>query len=142
MSYDSNNIDISYLKSCIKSLTDCYKDYTETQDPKIKEYIEDACVKRFEFSLEISWKIMKRFLKLRYAKTDQELTMNNIFRFMENYDFIPSWKSWQNYYSKRNNTAHEYNQIKARELLSCTKDLIKDMEYLYSNLKKALAKEE
>ena len=54
--------------------------YTKNTDSRMREFLEDACVKRFEFSLEISWKTMKRFLKLEYSKNDTELTMNNIFR--------------------------------------------------------------
>ena len=67
----------------------------------MREYIEDACVKRFEYTVETSWKIMKKYLKLEYGKSDLELTMNNIFRLMEGYGFVISWEKWREYYEKR-----------------------------------------
>ncbi len=138
MTLSSRELDISKLALCLKALEECYSEYTKNNDSRMKEFLEDACVKRFEFSLEISWKTMKRFLKLEYSKNDTELTMNNIFRFMEHYGFVKSWTRWRTYYTERNNTAHEYDQKKARSLLAHTQDLISDMEYLYDKLSKVI----
>ncbi|MBQ7450316.1 nucleotidyltransferase substrate binding protein [bacterium] len=68
-------------------MKNCTKDYTDCSDKKMCEYIEDACVKRFEYAVETSWKIMKTYLKLEYGKSESELTVNNIFRLMESYVF-------------------------------------------------------
>lgn len=57
---DKSEFDISKLKSCIESLRTCSKDYETVQDLKIKEYIEDACIKRYEFTVETAWKLMKK----------------------------------------------------------------------------------
>ena len=89
----------------------------ENKDESITDMLEDSCVKRFEYTLETSWKLMKRILKKIYGKQEQELTVNNIFRFMQGYGFIKNWESWKDYYAKHNNTSHEYNLEKSRELL-------------------------
>lgn len=102
-------LDISNLQKCIQSLKTCTLDYKNSTDENVKEYIEDACVKRFEYTVETSWKLMKKYLKLVYGKSEQELTMNNIFRVMEAYGFITSWENWRNYYLKHNDISHEYN---------------------------------
>lgn len=86
----NNQIDIKNLKSCIDSLKECIEAYKSNTDKKIQGFIEDSCVKRFEFTVETSWKTMKRYLKVVYGKDDKELTMNNIFRLMEGYGFIKS----------------------------------------------------
>jgi len=98
----------------------------------MKEYIKDSLVKRFEYTIETAWKLMKKYLKLEYGKTDIELTVNNIFRFMEGYGFIKDWSKWKNYYSNRNNTSHKYNQNKANEILIIIDEFILDCDYLYN----------
>lgn len=65
------------------------------------DMLEDSCIKRFEYTLEISRKLMKRVLKKIYGKTEEELTVNNVFRFMQGYKFIPNWENWREYYEKK-----------------------------------------
>ena len=83
---------------------------------------------------------MKKYLKVIYGKDDKELTMNNIFRLMEGYGFINSWEVWRNYYDRRNDTSHEYNQEKAIQILSSMKNLLNDAKFLYKELDKELNK--
>ncbi len=134
-------LDISNLQKCIQFLKTCTLDYKNSIDKNVKEYIEDACVKRFEYTVETSWKFMKKYLKLVYGKSEQELTMNTIFRLMEAYGFITSWENWRNYYLKRNDISHEYNQEKAKKILQITDNLVYDTEFLYQKLTKALEEE-
>ena len=131
-------LSLTNLKNAIDSLIESSSAYKSNKDEKMRGFIEDSCVKRFEFTVETSWKIMKKFLKLEYGKSDAELTMNNIFRFMEGYNLISSWESWKNYYNHRNNTSHEYNQDKAQETLKLVDSLIKDSNELYNNISKKL----
>lgn len=100
--------------------------------------LEDSCIKRFEYTLEIARKTMKRVLKNIYGKSEEELTVNNIFRFMQGYNFIPNWENWRGYYEKRNNTTHEYNLEKSRKLLSVIPDFINDVDILTRNLEEKL----
>ena len=136
----NNQIDIKNLKSCIDSLKECIEAYKSNTDKKMQGFIEDSCVKRFEFTVETSWKTMKRYLKVVYGKDDKELTMNNIFRLMEGYGFIKSWEAWRGYYDQRNDTSYEYNQKKAMNILNSMKDLLEDANYLYTELNEELNK--
>ena len=129
----NNQIDIKNLKSCIDSLKECIEAYKSNTDKKIQGFIEDSCVKRFEFTVETSWKTMKRYLKVVYGKDDKELTMNNIFRLMEGYGFIKSQEAWRGYYDQRNDTSHEYNQKKAI-VLNSMDNLLNDINYFYNSL--------
>ena len=136
----NNQIDIKNLKSCIDSLKECIEAYKSNTDKKIQGFIEDSCVKRFEFTVETSWKTMKRYLKVVYGKDDKELTMNNIFRLMEGYGFIKSWEAWRGYYDQRNDTSHEYNRKKALKILGIMPKLLEDATFLYNELEKELSK--
>lgn len=135
---NKSELDIKILKQCIDTLKNCTNDYLNADDEKTKEYISDACVKRFEYTVETSWKMMKKYLKLEYGKEEKELTMNNIFRLMEGYGFIKSWENWRNYYDRRNDTSHEYNKEKAQEIFNWVDKLVEDSSFLYEQLARAL----
>ena len=135
---DKSEFSITNLSNTINSLQGCIEAYKTNTDEKMREFIEDSCVKRFEFTVETAWKTMKKYLKLFYGRSDKELTMNNIFRLMEGYGFIKSWASWKNYYEKRNDTSHEYNREKAVKILELTEDLLADTIFLRNELRKAL----
>ena len=133
-----SKLDITNLQNRIAALKECIEAYKTNMDDKIRGFIEDSCVKRFEFTVETSWKTMKKYLKEVYGKDDKELTMNNIFRLMEGYGFIKSWELWREYYDRRNDTSHEYNRDKAKKILAVTENLLQDAEFLYTELEKEL----
>ena len=131
-------IEISNLKNAYGTLNKAYSDYSENKDSILAEYIADSCVKRFEYTLKTAWKLVKKILIQKYGKTEPELTMNNIFRFMQGYGYAENWENWKNYYQQRNNSAHEYNLIKARELIKIIPDFLADTEFLIQKLEKDL----
>ena len=128
-------LSISNLEEAYNTLNSCYQDYKINIDSPLVEYIEDSCIKRFEYTLETAWKLVKKVLIQKYGKTEQELSMNNIFRFMQGYGYAEDWERWRNYYQKRNETAQEYNLVKSRALLILIPDFIKDIEFLTAKLK-------
>ena len=133
-----NMIEISNLEEAYETLKSCYQDFTENQESRFIEYITDSCVKRFEYTLETAWKLTKKVLIEKYGKNEKELSMNNIFRFMQGYDYVKNWENWRNYYQKRNDTAHEYNLLKSRKLLEIMPQFLEDVEDLIKGLKKDL----
>ncbi|MBE7709719.1 MAG: hypothetical protein E7Z93_04640 [Cyanobacteria bacterium SIG32] len=133
-----NKIDISNVQNALETLKKSNIKFLENKDESITDMLEDSCVKRFEYTLETSWKLMKRILKKIYGKQEQELTVNNIFRFMQGYGFIKNWESWKDYYAKRNDTSHEYNLEKSRELLKIIPTFIEDADFFLDKLQKEL----
>ena len=63
-----SELDLTNLKKWFKSLSECYQDYVNQSDIKIKSYIKDSCIKRFEYTYETAKKIMNKFLKKEYDK--------------------------------------------------------------------------
>ena len=132
-------IDYSNLISAISTLKASMHVLKENEQSDFVDMLEDSCIKRFEYSLEIARKLMKRVLKKIYGKVEEELTVNNTFRFMQGYNFILNWENWKNYYEKRNNTAHEYNLEKSRKLLEIVPDFIEDADFFISKLQEKLS---
>jgi len=133
-----NKIDFSNVQNALETLKKSSNKLKENNDTSITDMLEDSCVKRFEYTLETSWKLMKRILKKVYGKQEQELTVNNIFRYMQGYGFIQNWENWKNYYAKRNDTSHEYNLEKSRSLLTILPEFINDVEFFIVKLQKEL----
>lgn len=134
------SIDISNLKSALQTLKISMEILSKNKTCDFVDMLEDSCIKRFEYTLEIARKLMKRVLKKVYGKSEEELTVNNIFRFMQGYKYIPNWENWRDYYEKRNNTAHEYNLEKSRKLIEIIPQFIEDTEILTNNLEEKLPK--
>lgn len=124
-------LDIEALRKAKTSLEKAYRIYLQgSDDEEMCAIYADSCVKRFEYTFETAWKTMKKYFKLQYNKKEEELTMNNIFRFMESYGFAKNWIDWRDYYSKRNNTEHEYSIEKSRNLIEIIPDFIESVNFL------------
>lgn len=138
---NKKDLNIDGLKKAYTTLKESWTIYQSDLDTTMKNIVADSCIQQYEYTIETSWKIMKRYLKLEYGKSDVELTINNIFRFMAGYGMITNWENWKNYYAHRNDTSHEYNPEKARELLETIPSFIEDVEVLITSLKTALERE-
>ncbi len=55
---DKSNLDLANLKKYILSLKNCSKDYKAADSEIMKEYIADACIKRYEYTVETAWKTL------------------------------------------------------------------------------------
>ena len=129
-----SELDLSNLKNSIQTLSECYYDYTIQSDEKLKNYIKDSCIKHFEYTYETSKKIMNKFLKKEYYKTEKELAINNIFREMYSLDLIENFENWVDYREKRNCTSNEYNDGNTYLIIDIIPQFIKDVEYLINSL--------
>lgn len=130
------NLDI--LTDSFVTLKECYSDYIIQEDSKIKEYIKDSCVKRFEYTYETAKKMMNKYLKKEFDKTEQDLSINNIFREMYGLNLIEDFENWVNYREKRNDTSHEYSQAKSNAIVEIIPSFIQDVDYLIKALEQVL----
>ena len=131
-----SELNLSVLKNSFNTLLECYDDFLQEKDSKIKNYIKDSCIKRFEYTYEMAKKIMNKYLKKEYDKTEKELSINNIFREMYGLGFIKNLENWVHYRERRNTTSHEYNQDEAD--VDIVPDFIEDVQFLINQLEKNL----
>ncbi len=131
-----SELNLSVLKNSFNTLLECYDDFLNEQEGRIKNYIKDSCIKRFEYTYEMAKKIMNKYLKKEYDKTEKELSINNIFREMYGLGFIKNFENWVLYRERRNTTSHEYNQDEAD--IDIIPDFIDDVQFLINQLEKNL----
>ena len=140
---NTSEFNIQALSKALTTLQESWTAYKNNQNEKpISDIIADSCVKGFEYTMETALKLMRRYLKLEYAKSDKELTVNNIFHFMAGCVMINNWEIWKEYYAKHNDTSHKYNIEKARNLLPIIPQFIQDTNYLLNSFNQTINKSE
>lgn len=133
-----SELDLSLLKNCFETLKECYSDYTNQSDEKLRIYIKDSCIKRFEYTYETAKKIMNKYLKKEYDKTEKDLSINNIFREMFALGLIKDFENWAEYREKRNTTALEYDIKKTYPIIEIIPKFIDDVDFFITNIEKVL----
>jgi len=73
--------------------------------------IRDGLVKRFEFTYELSHKMLKRYLELNSANPAQfdQMIFSDLIRTGNKQDVLASdWMVWKNFREMRSSTSHAY----------------------------------
>ena len=94
----------------------------------------DASIQRFEYSFELSWKLLKRYLSEN--STLIELSIKNVFREGAKLGMIDHLDKWFEYLEARNLTSHTYSEKTAEATYQAAKEFITDATILLTNLKK------
>lgn len=93
----------------------------------------DASIQRFEFTFEMSWKTIKRFLDFKglSAKTPRDC-----FKSALKLGWIKDDDLWVMMIEDRNKTSHTYNRKIANEVHSHLKNYVIAFDFLIAELKK------
>jgi nucleotidyltransferase substrate binding protein (TIGR01987 family) len=82
------------------------------EQPKNK-YIVSGTIQCFEFTFELSWKMLQRTLKVQGVTTGSPM---QVFRAGKEAGFIDSIEVWAGFLKQRNLTTHTYNKDTAEEI--------------------------
>ncbi|HHJ12019.1 MAG TPA: nucleotidyltransferase, partial [Chromatiales bacterium] len=79
--------------------------------------IEAGVVQNFEFSYELAWKFIRRWLAHNLGPSEVEgVSRRHLFRLAAEHGLIDNVETWMGYHQARNLTSHAYNQTVAREI--------------------------
>jgi nucleotidyltransferase substrate binding protein (TIGR01987 family) len=73
----------------------------------------DATIQRFEFTIELFWKALKRFLG---HEGIEATTPRNVLQHAYQLGWLENEAAWLQMLRDRNETSHTYNEAKAREI--------------------------
>jgi nucleotidyltransferase substrate binding protein (TIGR01987 family) len=129
-------IDISSLENAIAQLETSLK-YSESdlakQDEGIAKQFRAAAIQAFEFTYEISHKMLKRYLKDSEASPEviEELNFSDLIRtgFAKGL-LLGSWDKWRTYRKARGITSHTYFENQAIEVFLQIPEFLKEAKYL------------
>ncbi len=134
------NIDFSPLSSAIsqleKSIAFATSEMAENNDDLFEQF-RNSVIQCFEFTYELSHKMLKRYLEETAANPEEiDLsTFQNLIRMGNEKGLLRSdWSEWRNYRQARTDSSHTYNGSKAEAVYEIAPDFLEEAKYLYQQL--------
>lgn len=99
--------------------------------------LRDACIQRFEFTFELSWKMLKRRLQLDLpnAQAVDAMTWRGLMRAGAEQGLSQDVDAWMIYRDKHNITSHTYDEAKAIEVAAVIPEFARDAHDLLQRLR-------
>ncbi|MBL4608953.1 MAG: nucleotidyltransferase substrate binding protein [Pseudomonadales bacterium] len=134
------SIDFSSFESAInqleKSIMYVNSDIAKTDDG-LREQLRNSVIQCFEFTYELSHKMLKRYLE-DTAASPQEIDLGSfqtIIRIGNEKNLLRSdWRKWKNYRQARTDSSHAYDQEKAEATFITALDFLDEARCLYQAL--------
>jgi nucleotidyltransferase substrate binding protein (TIGR01987 family) len=140
-------LDLAPLKLAVtqlqKSLNYCDSTLAK-QDIDIKEQFNTAAIQVFEYTYELSWKMLKRYLAQIISTPSEldEISFPNLIRLgSEKGLLLSDWSRWKIFRDKRNTTSHTYDLSKAQAVLSILPEFLIETQYLLKQLETKIGKQ-
>jgi nucleotidyltransferase substrate binding protein (TIGR01987 family) len=108
------------------------KDVMEHHELDKNDYMRDAAIQRFEFTIELFWKVLKKVL---YYEKIEATTPRDTLSKAYQYKFIDSEDIWLNMLDDRNNTSQAYKEEEAKLIFEHIKSYLPIFEKTYKSLK-------
>ncbi|MDR0290092.1 MAG: nucleotidyltransferase substrate binding protein [Treponema sp.] len=123
-----NKLDISALKKAVRAFDNvaAFALMVEAKPPGELEFYEletarAAVIQHFEFSYELCWKTMKRYIEMDIGSEADILTRKDIFRISAERQLIADFDKWVEFHKARNRTSHIYDEEAADEVYQIAK---------------------
>jgi nucleotidyltransferase substrate binding protein (TIGR01987 family) len=99
------------------------------------QFIRDSCIKRFEYSYELSHKMLRRYLEATEPATTDQLSFPSLIRL----GFVRgvlkcSWDVWHEFRDARNKTSHTYDEAKANDVLRILPAFAAEADFLCAEI--------
>ncbi len=104
--------------------------------------IRDGLIQRFEFTYEISHKILKRYLEYTAANPAEIdlMTFQDLIRTANEQSLLlGNWSDWRQYRDMRSRTSHTYDEAVALAVVQGIEKFLAEAEFLQNTLQEKLA---
>jgi nucleotidyltransferase substrate binding protein (TIGR01987 family) len=144
---DHMDLDFSPLQSAISQLEKSLK-FSQSQiakdSPELFEQLRNSVIQCFEFTYELSHKMLKRYLE-ETAASPEEIdlsTFQNLIRTGNEKGLLRSdWLRWRVYRQARTDSSHTYDLSKAEAVYLIAPDFLEEARHLYGQLTEGSRKE-
>jgi len=99
-------LDTTILEKAIASLG---RAVSRAQASPGDEELRDAVIQRFEYTMDLSWKMIQRAIRNAGVEESAIHTKRDLFREAARMGWIVDPTPWFEYYDARNKTSHTYN---------------------------------
>jgi nucleotidyltransferase substrate binding protein (TIGR01987 family) len=132
-------LDTTSLGNCLRRLREGLARYE--RDPT-DEQIRDGLIQRFEFTYELSHKMLRRYLKETSASPDdiERLAFADLIRTGSAQGLLRSdWPVWRRLREMRARTSHAYDGKVASQVAAAIPAFLEEAEHLYAELQQRRA---
>lgn len=105
--------------------------------------IRDGLIQRFEFTYELSHKMLKRYLEATAANPEEfdTMTFQDLIRTgNEKGLLLGDWTDWRRYRDMRSRTSHTYDEETALQVIAGIPAFLAEAVFLVQSLQKQLEK--
>ena len=103
----------------------------DASDEDLLETVRAGVIHNFEVAYELSWKMIKRWLKENIGAASVDgTTQRNLFRLGAENRLIADAERWMDYHKARNSTSHTYNEDAAENVFAEAAEFVHDVKYL------------
>jgi nucleotidyltransferase substrate binding protein (TIGR01987 family) len=131
-------LDIGSLEKAVARLEEGLVRYQrDTSDTQIR----DGLIQRFEFTYELSHKMLKRYLELASPSPQEfdSMPFQDLIRTANEQGLLLSdWPSWRNWRDMRSKTSHTYDEAKALEVVAGIPGFLAEAVFLRDQLRQRL----
>jgi len=106
------------------------------------EQIRDGLIQRFEFTYELSYRMLSRYLKVIAASPDEieRMPFADLIRTGNAQGLLRSdWPAWRRFREMRTRTSHTYDNKVASQVAAAIPAFLEEAEHLYAELQRRLA---
>jgi len=107
------------------------------EDPELFEQLRNSVIQCFEFTYELSHKMLRRFLKETAASPDdfESMPFAELIRTGNEQGLLRSdWGRWKSYRQARTDSSHTYDEKKAVAVYEVAEDFVEEARFLYEKL--------
>jgi nucleotidyltransferase substrate binding protein (TIGR01987 family) len=102
-----------------------------------EELVRAGVIQHFEYTYELSWKMMKRFMEIDEGRL-KGFTNRALLRRAGELELIDDFHKWREFHEARNLTSHTYDEETAEKVYAAAKEFDVYVEKLISNLKEKI----
>jgi nucleotidyltransferase substrate binding protein (TIGR01987 family) len=106
------------------------------------EQVRDGLIQRFEFTYELSHRMLKRYLRESAASPDQieRMPFADLIRTANTEGLLRSeWPTWRRFREMRTRTSHTYDAKAAAQVVTAIPAFLEEAEHLCAELQRRLA---
>jgi nucleotidyltransferase substrate binding protein (TIGR01987 family) len=131
------SINIAPLQKAFASLSKALN--RALNDPEDLE-VRDGSIQRFEYTYELSVKLLKRYIEEEAPTTENvdQLNFKDLLRISAEIGLIQDVNLWFSFRAARNNTSHAYDELKAEEVFSVLPVFVSQVQLLIDEFNKRI----
>ncbi len=101
--------------------------FMSTVDEVARNAIKAGVIQHFEFTYELCWKFIKRWLEMNISSTAADgVTRRELFRLAAENRLLDDVERWMRYHEARNLTSHIYQPEIAERVYNTAHDFVRD----------------